>query len=775
MSGDDDTGPRWRPFAWFLLRATGFPISRLLDLTRAASPDAAEVAPTAPDWQAALAASRAELADALARDDLAEALFVSNPDLADRIPSWQRSLRGARRNAADRARERTLIRYMGRLAAKNETTSFFGASALGRFDRLEDRRPQPTADVRAVFVEQWVAQGLLNRAASELREAGAWVARPRRAPMTGLDAAGASTYAARPDDAWFSTGVRVDGAAASVMLQRADGTRTREELIALAAADGGSDDAAALFESLESGGFVSPASQLPNGTPDVLGAAIAVLQNQPVGALRAMWLGRFAALQAAAARFEAARGLTARRAAFDAIEADIASWLGDAPRRHAGSHYASRTAIHEKADRAGQIVGLPSGFTEALVPPLGLALDLALLPVAADRATFQAWFAGRFGRDVELPWGDVCRALDAVGPRWHLAAPPEARALREASRGLQRELGQVVAQHLASRGASEPLALPLDLVRERLAPLLPTLDRSGTAFANPDIMPCLHRDGRPAAVLGEAHDQVLLTPSLYPAAPDRDAVLSATAELLAALAAPDRPALVVRRRAAFMAWSPDLGSIALELDADSGQPPDRRAPLAELAIRLTDEGFRFRVTTHAGERVDVLPLTHGSRTALAARVFPVLPLELGGWLGGADPHGLPRMSLGPLVLHRRRFHVPSGAWAHEPDAAVAAQRLRELAPDLPRVVFTRPPGEPKPLVVDLANPCAVEMLRHEARRAPALTLVEMLPAPEDLWLVGPDGRHTAELRTVLFRGAGGSPHILGASDGGARWRAARQT
>jgi hypothetical protein len=759
VTGDDrgdDAGPRWRPFAWFLLRATGFPLSRLLELTPAAA-----AAPDAEGWPAALASNRAAMAAELARDDTAEALFVSNPDLAERLSSWQRSLEGDRRNAADRARERTLIRYLGRFCAKNETTSFFGATSLGRFDKLEAAGPMPTAEVRGVFVEQWVAQALLTRAATELRESGGWVARPRRAPMTGGDETGASSYAAQAEDAWFSEAARVEGAAAWALLQRADGSRTRDRLIEEASAHTSASDAAALLDRLESGGLLTPASQLPNGAADVLAAAIEVLQTQPDGPLRTTWLHRFDALRAEAARFEALRGSTARRAAFGAIEADIADWLGESPRRHPGSHYASRTAIHEKADRAGEIVGLPGGLARTLAPALALTLDLALLPVAADRLTFRAWFAERFGHEVELPWGEVCRALDAAGPRWHLAAPAGARALRAALRGLQTELGQVVAQHLAEHGPSEPLALPVDLISDRLAPLRPLLDGCGTAFANPDIMPCLTPAGGPAAVLGEAHDQILLTPSLYPAAPDRDVVLSATAELLAALAAPDRPALVVRRRAAFMAWSPDLGCVALELDADSGQPPDRRAPLAELAIRLTGEGLRFRVTTHAGERVDVLPLTHGSRTALAARVFPVLPLEVGRWLGAADPDGLPRMSLGPLVLHRRRFRVPSDAWAYEPDAARASQRLHSLAPGLPRVVFTRPPGEPKPLVIDLASPCALEMLRHEARRATALTLVEMLPAPEDLWLRGPEGRHTAELRTVLFRAGGGFPHLWG--------------
>ncbi|MEZ4265761.1 MAG: hypothetical protein R3F39_05230 [Myxococcota bacterium] len=750
---DEDPAGAWRPFAWFLLRATGFPLSRLLDLADAPPSDGA-------DWEAHLRQSRARLAAELDRDDVAEALFVSNPELADRIASWQRSLAGERRNASDRARERTLLRYLGRFCAKNETTSFFGASALGRFDRVAGAEPLPIADVRGVFVEQWVAQALLTLAAADLAAAGQWKDRPRRAPLTGIDAAGVCSYVARPGEPWFSEALRVDGAVSRALLAAADGTRTRATLIAACEGLASTPEIEPVLSRLESDGFLRPSSRLPNGTADVLEASSDVLRAQPASPARERWLARFTALAALATGFEAARGPRARETEFQAVEDALTSWLGSSPRRHPGSHYASRTAVHEKADRAGRIVGLPAGWADALHAPLTATLDLALAPLVADRLTFRAWFDAQFGRDRELPWGEVCRALDAAGPRFHLAAPPDARALRQAMRGLQSALRQHIEQHLATHGASRPFALPASLIAAQIAPLRALLDQSGVAFSNPDLMPCAAPDGRHAAVLGEAHDQVLLTPSLYPAAPDRDVVLAATRELLSALAAPDRPALVVRRRAAFMAWSPDLGAVALELDADSGQPPDRRAPLAELAIRLTDGGFRFRVTTHAGQRLDVLPLTHGSRTALASRVFPVLPLDLAGWLGGADPDALPRLSLGPLVLHRRRFRVASDAWAHEPRAAISAELLRRAAPDLPRVVFTRPPGEPKPLVIDLANPCALEMLRHEARRAPSLTLIEMLPDPDGLWLCGPGGRHTAELRTVLVRGGGNLPHLL---------------
>lgn len=746
----------WRPFDWFILRATGFPLSRLLELAGDAPPDAA-------GWGAALASTLAKMAGELGEEDTAEALFVSNPELADRLPSWTQSLRSGRRNAADRARERTILTYLGRFTAKNETTSFFGASSLGRFDREPASGPEPTAAVRAVFLEQWVGQRLLSLAAAELRASGDWVERPRRAPMTGRSGEAAVEYVLGPADAWFSVGAGVPGRATDQLLGGADGTRTRAELGARC--DGTRAEVDDAFDALLERGLLQCSEHLAGGVQDVLGSAIDVLLAQPESAGRARWLGRFAALRGHLERFAAARGLTARRAVFEALEGDLRAWLGESPRRHAGQHYASRTAIHEKADRTGRVVGPPGGFWEAIQGPLGLCLELPLALAAADRLTFRAWFERRYGLEVELGWGDVCRALDAEGPRFHLAAPPRARELRQALRGLQTELGAGVRAHIARHGAGAPFALPEAQIREALSGLSGLLGADEIAYANPDLMPRLGPDGALTGVLGEAHDQITLTPSLYPAAPERERAAADTAAFVAALAAPERPALVVRRRAAFMAWAPDLGAVALELDADSGQPPERRAPLAELAVRLTAEGFRFRVSTHAGERVDVLPLTFGSRTALATRVFGVLPLDFGTWLGGSAPDALPRLTLGALALHRRRFRVPSAAWADAADPAESAELLRRSAPELPRVVFVRLADEPKPLVVDLHNPVALELLRHRARQAASLTLVEMLPEPDHLWLRGPGGLHTAELRTVLIRGGSG----FADADGGG-WR-----
>lgn len=68
-----------------------------------------------------------------------------------------------------------------------------------------------------------------------------------------------------------------------------------------------------------------------------------------------------------------------------------------------------------------------------------------------------------------------------------------------------------------------------------------------------------------------------------------------------------------------------------------------------------------------------------------------------------------------------------------------------------RFVFVRSNTERKPYLIDTQCPFALEILRHLARNAERLTLEEMLPGPEDLWLRDERGRYTFELRMQAER------------------------
>lgn len=140
-----------------------------------------------------------------------------------------------------------------------------------------------------------------------------------------------------------------------------------------------------------------------------------------------------------------------------------------------------------------------------------------------------------------------------------------------------------------------------------------------------------------------------------------------------------------------------------------------------------------------------------------------------------------RLAIGDVVISRARWRVPVA------DVPVDVPRSRDLAHDrlrtwaaergMPRHVFARTPQGRKPWYVDWHAPLLVEnvarllrRLREESPDDGWLEVVEMLPAPDELWLSDPDGhRYTSELRLVavdrtpqtpVFRPASGAsaPH-----------------
>jgi hypothetical protein len=75
---------------------------------------------------------------------------------------------------------------------------------------------------------------------------------------------------------------------------------------------------------------------------------------------------------------------------------------------------------------------------------------------------------------------------------------------------------------------------------------------------------------------------------------------------------------------------------------------------------------------------------------------------------------------------------------------------------LPRHVFLRFTGERKPIYADLTGLASIDLISRSLRRArrgagadATVTIVEMLPSPDEAWLADAQGqRYTAELRLV---------------------------
>lgn len=639
-----------------------------------------------------------------------EAIFLSNPGLDGVIDGWLAALTADPDGAAAKKRLKTLWRYAQRFCAKNDTTAFFGPVAAGRLDAAAASRTWPLRERTRAFVTHWAAEVVLKAADAEL----AAPAERRRAPGMVSEPGGE-----RP---W-----RVDARGVLRASEDAD--------------DAHAHDAA-----------VSGWAELPVGLADPL-AEVRRRVAEAEGATKGAWIERIDALEAQCARFAGA-SLAVRRNAFAAMEAVVAEVSGAPARRKPGEFYASRTVVHEMCDRTGEPASLPAGHA-AICESVTPWLELALLAVAADRLAFRAWYDQRFD-DSERPWREVAQALAADKTGFLLSAPEGTRVLRRLATAGRAALRGAVDAHFAhfeGASADHPLEIDPSVLAPTLAAARPYLDASGTAFANPDIMVGDGASG-PFAVFAEAHHLAYPTPCLLPVLACRDALLGDLREFLAAVAAPAEPALPVSYAHSFISVSEDLGQVDLQLSGLSPLGPDRRASLAELRVRPATHGFDFTVTTESGRDARVAPLTRLLGLDRAAPAFSVSPPDLGALLGSdwRYPSSLPRIALGPLVIHRRRWRVVSARWAGERTPEASIHKLRSLAGDaFPRFTFVSPASEPKPLLFDRDSPLAVELLLRHARESPSLTFVEMLPSPEHLWLRGEHGLHTSELRLVYAR------------------------
>ena len=125
----------------------------------------------------------------------------------------------------------------------------------------------------------------------------------------------------------------------------------------------------------------------------------------------------------------------------------------------------------------------------------------------------------------------------------------------------------------------------------------------------------------------------------------------------------------------------------------------------------------------------------------------------------ADRPHMPRVKIDNVVISREswRFNPADLDFAAEKDEAARFVRTREWAAarGIPRYVFVKSSAEVKPFYVDFTSPIYVNVLAKMVRRTNAaeqlpdktITVVEMLPAHDNLWLADHEGnRYTSEFR-----------------------------
>lgn len=656
------------------------------------------------------------------REDVREALFLLVPALVEAMEPALNREPSPQPGAAERALERRLYAFVQRLAAKNETTSFFGPLAYGSVE--EDAGdvafgPELPRGVsrREAFAAFW-AVALLGKvigADPEIRRA-LPVRRIAVSFVQGQEGQGAD-------------GRRVALTPAEAALFAAvDDRRTVPEL---AAAVGlGAAEAESAVLRLERGGFVRRDLEPRSTTAHPLEDVLRLLPSVPAAA---RWRATLESFQGLLRRFESA-DLPGRRAVLAEAEALFSKATGKPARRSEGQTYADRSILYEDCLGDMQPVRMSTAqarrLEDALQPAMELGAAYGQLRHQAVRALARTVLAGAGGSVSFLSFISLLEARVEKGELEPLLAPSK--------RFLER-LGEEV------RAASDGRVARL--TPERVLDLARPVEARGR-FASPDVMLDVLPGGDTRYVIGEVHPYVFAWGSQNQFAPDLDALLAAFLADLSPWGGRERMAVVLRRRRHKGLVSEHFPGTFIEVSGRSVEDAGRRLAIADLRVVEGPDGPvlkgpRGPLSLYAGED------DHPHLRAFAPPQVEMPPVRLG--------RHTPRIEVGELVLQRERWAYDAGGL---PSLAHAAG-LRELALAVadarrtegwPRHVFAFSPTEPKPLCFDLDVPFAWLHLRKLAELG-RVVLTEMLPGPGGLWLRRAAGGHTSELRMAMVRDA----------------------
>ena len=656
----------------------------------------------------------------------------------------------AKRVAKHKLKEGLVANYLQRYCAKNDSIGFFGPMGWSQIDDDSGIRVTPRTDghllaERVTYLEGWAVQAIMAGHAAVLRP---WLV-PRRMPFLGVDGSLLRVPLAPP--------VPLTPAEEAVM-RACDGARDARQVAATVLADpsAGLGDVAEVFalmgrladsRRLAWQVEVSPQDIRPGRTVRSL---LSRVSDEGVRGPAEKALDELTAAKDELA--DAAGDAERVAAAMAGLETTFTRLAGVPPTRRAGELYGGRTLAYEECLRGGD-VRLGADTLDGIRATLALVLDSARWFMAECGALYRRHFseayrqrAAALGTDV-VPFNDfwlivndnlfgepppvIEPAVSALRQRWSaiLDLPPGARRV------------QLRAADLRDRVTAEFPARPLPW---------PT-----AVHHSPDLMIAgadAAAGGRLTWVLGEVHPSMITTryatwlefhnePGAIHAAIRHDLPSAAVwfAESGAKSGTATRQSDVLQ-----------AGDLRLVYAHDScGYDPATTLVVGDCDLIDTPAGLRVRRRDGALER-GLLEVVGSLISLMMVQAFDLRP---------PGPH-TPRVAIDDLVVCRERWTLPATepAFADTLDESARYLQARRWAAShgLPRHVFLRFTGEPKPIYADLTSLASIDLISRSLRRArrkagagATVTIVEMLPAPDQAWLTDAEGlRYTSELRIV---------------------------
>jgi thiopeptide-type bacteriocin biosynthesis protein len=700
-------------------------LSRWADGVRAPGADDVEL-------EEALAADRALLRGRLARlladEQIGDALAVASPDLADSVARWRAEPESKRGRSA----ERSLVRYLTRLASRPDLFGLAGAYLTGRFGdgaRLE-LGARSELEVRA-RVDSGLLREVVRRAAADAIESPELVV--RRNPAI-YRVGGRLRVAARRQG---STGHRLVEMRSTPSIELAleaagDGVSIASLAEALVAAGSPADHAPELVRRLIRSDLLVPVAQVAVTGPEPTDQALQALGSLPGGDRMAEPTRRAVALVASAPRVS--------RELIDAAAGVLGETGVEFSRRHCLQVDSRRPGQAQLPERVLAEMRRNLDLLASITPPEGAALR-------SFKEAFERRFASRrvplleaLDPDLGIRLGGPVEDGSASEPSMGGSSDPRRRTLLALmERGRSDGTVELTDADIASLAGPRPATLP-----GAFAMLTSLAGRDGDfqlvepAVTGPSGARLLGRLCRGDGELeGQVREHLRCEAALEP-----EAIF---AEL--AIAPETEVGFNITQRPVLREWEIDYGG-------GSGAPPERRIDPSDLVVSMENDQVVLR-SRSLGRRV--VPCCTTAMNPMwvslpAARfLMSVEGQRSPGYFSWSwdlldDAPALPRITHGRTILALRRWNVSARELADARPGTDAGgfRRLQEWreARGVPRVVaFDHPKNR---VLVDFGNVLSVDAFLAAAKEVDIVRFVEAPPAEESP-VTGPDGHYAHEL------------------------------
>jgi lantibiotic biosynthesis dehydratase-like protein len=662
-------------------------------------------------------------------------------------------LEHAKRGKKERQHEELIASYLQRYCMKNDSIGFFGPVGWAR---VVDRGPAILASpgpglvsVSTIYFEHWGIQALAQKLA-ENKAVRPWLA-PRRMPTFYLD----------------GTILHVPGGTASLfplqiaILRRCTGERTArqiaQELIGIPGTGVRSEsEVYEMLDQLTSRGIIGWGLDLPIDVYPERRLRKA-LERIGEAELRASALNTLGELEQARDSVAGSEEDPARLdLALQDLESTFTRLTGQQTTRSAGKMYAARTLVYQDCRRD---IDLQIG------PDLirNLAAPLSLILTSARWFTSKA--AQRYRQVFQQVHADLAsrsrnQTVDLV--RFWMQAQP---LLMDNEKRLFNQIVPEYQQHWEEifelDATQSRVQYCSDELQERVQAKF-AAPRAGWQMAryhSPDVMIAASsveaiQRGDYSLVLGEVHMAINTVRGFFAMAQHphpEEMVQAIEADLQDPRVNPVPPLSWpgLTTRTSFALLSPRDYHLEISHDSISRGLRSQTLPIAAFVVENSDKGLIVR-TRDNRLRFDILEFFGDVLSAEAVDYLRVVR---------SRPH-VPRLCIDRLVVARETWSFPAEELSfavaeNETERFIGARRWARNN-GLPRYLFCRVQVEVKPFFVDLDSPVFVELLCKMVRRVLAsdlpnrsVTISEMLPGPDQLWLPDACGnRYTSEFRMV---------------------------